>query len=169
MVFRRDAQGRVKDMSLLYTDVVFARAEGPVTPALAGTALLAGAAILLTGLFSLVWARRSRGRIIAPLTALTILLAPVVFFRSWPAAAVEALSYVWITPADLIGFQLWQNVTAALAVALIVLAVIGLRRPLPAAGWRGVVGRWHLRLLALGAAALLVGYGWYGMIGWNIA
>lgn len=169
MVFRRDAKGAIKDMSLLYTDVVFAKAAGPITPARASAALVWGAVILLTGLLSFLWARGSRGRIIAPVTAAAIILSPIVFFRSWPTSAVESLSYVWITPGDLIVFQLWLNATALMAVVLIVLAVMGLRRPLALAGWRGTLGRWHLRALSLGAVLLLFAYGWYGMIGWSIA
>ena len=168
MVFRRDVQGAVKDMSLLYTDVVFAKAGGVITPARAGSALMWGALILLTGLLSFVWARGSRGRIAAPITAAAIILSPIVFFRSWPKAAVESLSYVWITPGDMVVFQLWLNATAVLAVVLIVLAVIGARGPV-ISGWRGTLGRWHLRALAIGAVLLLVAYGWYGMIGWSIA
>ncbi len=166
MVFRRDARGQVSDMSLLYTDAVFAKATGALTPARASTMLLVGALILLTGLLSALWARGSRGRVVAPLTALAIIASPIVFFRSWPKAAVESLSYVWITPGDLALFQLWLDATALLALALIVLA---LRRPAMASGWRGGLGRWHLRLLALGAVLLIAGYGYYGMIGWNVA
>lgn len=169
MVFRRDAEGKVKDMSLLYTDAVFARADGVMTPARVGSALGWGAVILLTGLLGFLWARGSRGRIVAPVTAAAIILSPIVFFRSWPKAAVESLSYVWITPGDLVLFQLWLNATALLAVVLIVQAVLAFRDPVAATGWRGALGRWHLRLLAIGAVMLLVGYGWYGMVGWNIA
>lgn len=169
LVFRRDGQGQVKDMSLLYTDVVFARASGVLTPARAGSALLWGAVILLTGLLSVLWAKGSRGRIIAPVTAAAILLSPIVFFRSWPKAAVESLSYVWITPGDLMVFQLWLNATAALAVVLIVLAVLGMRKASAGGGWRAALGRWHLRLLAIGAVMLIIGYSYNGMIGWNIA
>lgn len=169
MVFRRDAQGNVQDMSLLYTDVVFARATGILTPVRANAALLWGAVILLTGLLSAVWAKGSRARLIAPLTALAIILSPIIFFRSWPDAAVESLSYVWITPSDLAVFQLWLNATALLAVVLLVLAVLGVRQPAATSGWRGAVGIWHGRLLAVGAVLLLIGYGYYGMIGWNVA
>lgn len=169
MVFRRDAQGRVKDMSLLYTDVVFAKASGVLTPARASSALLWGAAILLTGLLSFLWARGSRGRVVAPVTALAIILSPIIFFRSWPKAAVESLSYVWIRPSDLVLFQLWLDATALLALILIVLAVMTARTPGPSGGWRGTLGRWHLALLAVGALLLVIGYSSYGMIGWNIA
>lgn len=169
LVFRRDAQGHVKDMSLLYTDVVFARADGVLTPAHANSALIWGALILLTGLLSAFWARGSRGRIVAPVTAIAIILSPIVFFRSWPKSAVESLSYVWITPGDLVLFQLWLDATAGLAVALIVLAIIGFRGPTANTGWRAALGRWHLAILGVGAVLLIIGYAYYGMIGWNIA
>jgi CubicO group peptidase (beta-lactamase class C family) len=168
LVFRRDAQGQVKDVSLLYTDVVFAKAAGFVTPAWANWALAVGALILLTGLLSAVWARGSRGRMIAPITAIAIILSPLVFFRSWPKAAVESLSYVWITPGDLIVFQLWLNATAAFGLGLIVLAVMGIRQPGIGTGWRVAVGRWHLRLLGIGAVLLITACGYYGMIGWSV-
>lgn len=169
MVFRRDANGNVKDMSLLYTDVVFARASGVLTPARASASLMWGALILLTGLLSMIWAKGVPGRIVAPATAIAIILSPIIFFRSWPKAAVESLSYVWITPTDLVPFQLWLDTTAVLAAALIVLAVLAFRRPFASTGWRAVLGRWHLALLAIGAVLLIIGYGYYGMIGWNIA
>ena len=169
LVFRRDAGGRVRDLSLLYTDAVFTRATGLLTPARAGAALLWGTLIVLTGLIGLLWARRSRGRIVAPLAAIAVLLSPIVFFRSWPKAAVESLSFVWITPANLAGFQLWLDATALLALILIVLALTGLARRDQATGWRGALGRWHLRLLAVGAVLLLAGYAYNDMIGWNVA
>ena len=155
LVFRRDAGGRVRDLSLLYTDAVFTRATGLLTPARAGAALLWGTLIVLTGLIGLLWARQSRGGSIAPLAAIAVLLSPIVFFRSWPKAAVESLSFVWITPADLAGFQLWLDATALLALILIVLALTGLARRDQATGWRGALGRLHLRLLAVGAVLLL--------------
>lgn len=167
MVFRRWPDGRVKDMSLQYTDVVFERATGPITPARAGWLLASGALIVMTGLFALVWAKGSRGRGMALVTALAVLASPLVFFRSWPEAAVESLSFVWITPADLIPFQLWLNAAALLAAGMIFIAIAGIVRPRPVPGWRGAVGRWHGRAIAIGAVLMLVGFGYYGMIGWN--
>lgn len=169
LVFRRDGQGQVKDMSLLYTDVVFAKATGVLTPARASSALGWGALILLTGLLSAVWARGSRGRIVAPATAIAIILSPIIFFRSWPKSAVESLSYVWITPGDLVFFQLWLDATAVLAAALIVLALLAFRAGGSETGWRARLAKWHLGMLAIGGVLLIVGYGYYGMIGWNIA
>jgi CubicO group peptidase (beta-lactamase class C family) len=168
MVFRRDANGEVKDMSLLYTDTVFGKATGILTPARASSALLWGALILLTGLLSGIWAKGSRGRIIAPVAAIAIILSPIIFFRSWPKASVESLSYLWITPGDLALFQLWLDATVVLAIALVAFAALGLRRPADATGWRAAWGRWHLRLLSIGAVLLTIGYGYYGMIGWNV-
>jgi len=169
IVFRRDAQGEVKDMSLLYTDVVFMKATGLLTPARASSALLWGALILLSGLLSVIWAKGSRGRVLAPLTAVAIIASPLVFFRSWPKAAVESLSYVWITPGDLALFQLWLDATVLMALGLIVYAMLALRRGAGPTGARAALGRWHLRLLAIGAVLLIICYGYYSMIGWNVA
>lgn len=166
--FYRNAQGNVEKFSFHYNDAVFARASGPAGQTTISRSFSLGFLIVLTGLLSLFWARGSSGRLLSASLAISLLALPVVFFRSWPDTPVAALSYTLLSPVDLRGFQVLANIAALLMVAIIVMAVASIRNT-EGAGWRGRLGRWHLRILALGAVALLFGFYRYDLIGWNLA
>lgn len=168
LVFLPDAAGNPTRASLQYTDAVFHKAEGLDRPSIWNKALAIGAVGLLTGLLALAWARGSRARWLAALMPLALLASPILFFRSWPDAQVEPLSFVWIKPADLVPFQIWMNVVALGALGLLLAAVASFAGP-RLAGFRGGLGRWHLRLLGLAATPLLYAFWRYGLIGWNIS
>jgi len=168
IVFLPDEDGKPTRASLQYTDAVYLKAEGLAAPSLWNKALLAGALVLLTGLLALLWAKGSRGRWLAVGMPFALIASPVLFFRSWASAPVEPLKYVQTTSMDLVPFQIWMNLVAVGALALAVLAVLGLRQP-AIAGWRGGLGRWHLRLLGFGAIPLLFAFWSYGLIGWNVS
>jgi CubicO group peptidase (beta-lactamase class C family) len=168
IVFLPDEAGRPTRTSLQYTDAVYHKAEGLARPSLWNKALLVGALVLLTGLLALFWAKGSRGRWLAVGMPFALIASPVLFFRSWASAPVEPLKYVQTTSMDLVPFQIWMNLVAVGAVALAVLAVLGVRQP-AIAGWRSGLGRWHLRLLGLGAIPLLFAFWSYGLIGWNVS
>lgn len=168
IVFLPDEAGQPTRASLQYTDAVYHKAEGLAAPSLWNKALVIGALVLLTGLLALLWAKGSRGRWLAVGMPFALIASPVLFFRSWASAPVEPLKYVQTTSMDLVPFQIWMNLVALGAVALAVLAVLGFRQP-AIAGWRGGLGRWHLRLLGLGAIPLLFAFWSYGLIGWNVS
>jgi CubicO group peptidase (beta-lactamase class C family) len=166
-VFRRDPSGRVADGAYLYTDNVYDKVPDWKSPGRMSSLLLACAAVLLTGLLSPLWARKNRGRRIAPLTALGLVLLPAAFFAAWPRMPVESLSYVSIRPGGLIPFQVLADLVAVLAAALIVSALRPVRKTADH-GFRAALGRWHLRLLALAAGPLLWSFWHLYLIGWNI-
>lgn len=168
IVFLPDEDGKPTRASLQYTDAVYHKAEGLAAPSLWNKALVIGALVLLTGLLALLWAKGSRGRWLAVGMPFALIASPVLFFRSWASAPVEPLKYVQTTSMDLVPFQIWMNLVALGALALTVLAVLSLRQP-AIAGWRGGLGRWHLRLLGLGAIPLLFTFWSYGLIGWNVS
>ncbi|MBU6187958.1 MAG: beta-lactamase family protein [Betaproteobacteria bacterium] len=168
IVFLPDEAGQPTRASLQYTDAVYHKAEGLARPSLWNTALLVGALVLLTGLLALLWSKGSCGRWLAVGMPFALIASPVLFFRSWASAPVEPLKYVQTSSMDLVPFQIWMNLVALGALALVVLAVLGLRQP-AIAGWRGGLGRWHLRLLGLGAIPLLFAFWSYGLIGWNVS
>jgi hypothetical protein len=166
-VFRRDAGGAVIDGAFLYADVVYRRATGLDAPSTQLQALAWAALALCTGWLSLLWPRGTPGRVRAALVPVALIATPVVFFLSWPRAPVLPLAFVWITPGDLVGYQVWVLATAVLVASLPVTAAAGLWRP-AAPGWRGVLARWHLALLSMAALVLLVVAWSSGMIGWNL-
>jgi hypothetical protein len=166
-VFRRDAGGAVVDGAFLYADVVYRRATGPDAPSMQLQGLAWATLALCTGWLSLLWPRETPGRVRVALVPVALIATPFVFFLSWPRAPVLPLAFVWITPADLVGYQVWLLATAALVASLPVTAARGLWRP-RAPGWRGALARWHLALLAVAAVALLVAAWISGMIGWNL-
>ena len=166
-VFRRDASGKVADGAFQYTDNVYDKVPAWRAPGRMASLLIQSAAVLLTGLLSLLWAKGSRGRRIAPLAALGLLLLPAAFFAAWPRMPVESLSYVSIQPQGLIPFQVLADLVAILAAALVVSALRSARKT-AGRGFRAALGRWHLRLLALAAGPLLWSFWHLYLIGWNI-
>ena len=168
IVFLPDAAEQPTRVSLQYTDAVFHKAEGLARPALWNKALLAGTLVLLTGLLALLWAKGNRVRWLAIGMPFALIASPILFFRSWAGAPVEPLKYVQITSMDLVLFQIWMNLVAIGALALLVLAALGMRQP-ASTGWRDGLARWHLRLLGLGAIPLLFAFWSYGLIGWNVS
>ncbi|MBU6166060.1 MAG: beta-lactamase family protein [Alphaproteobacteria bacterium] len=168
IVFLPDEQGKPTRASLQYTDAVYHKAEGLTRPALWNQALLIGVLVLLTGLLAPAWAKGSRGRWLALAMPFGLAASPVLFFRSWAGAPVEPLKYVLTTSMELAPFQIWMNLVATCLLGLLLLASLSWRQP-AITGWRGSLGRWHLRLLGLGTLPLLFAFWNYGLIGWNIS
>jgi len=166
-VFRRNTKGRVVDGAFLYTDNVYDRLPAWRSPRTMALAAAGGALVLLSGLFSVFWRKRTRGRALAPLAALGLLGLPALFFGFWPKPGVESAAYLMIRPAHLVPFQLGCDAVSLLAFGLIV-AALRLGRPAASAGFRAILGRWHLRLLALASVPLLWAFWHLNMIGWNI-
>jgi CubicO group peptidase (beta-lactamase class C family) len=168
IVFLPDENGKPSRASLQYTDTVFHKAEGLARPSWWNKALATGVLVILTGLLALLWAKGNRVRWLAIGMPFALIASPILFFRSWAGAPVEPLKYVQITSMDLVLFQIWMNLVAIGALALLVLAALGMRQP-ASTGWRDGLARWHLRLLGLGAIPLLFAFWSYGLIGWNVS
>jgi CubicO group peptidase (beta-lactamase class C family) len=166
-VFRRGPNGKIMDGAFLYTDNVYDKVPAWSAPGRMSSLFLLCSAVLLTGLLSPIWAKGSRGRRLAPLTALALLLLPAAFFAAWPRMPVESLSYVSIRPRDLIPFQVFADLVALLALGLMA-AALRSAAPSGVPGFRAGLGRWHLRLLALAAVPLLWAFWNLYLIGWNI-
>lgn len=165
VIFHRGRDGRVDGLS---NGESFSRADGLASPGRAQRALLWGSLIAFTGLLSPLWIRRARGRVVAPIVAAMLIALPVVFFRSWPATPVAALSFTLTSPADFAGFQILSNCVAIGLVAIVVLAILDWRTPV-AAQWRARLAKWHLRVIATGAALLIFAFARFDLIGWNLA
>lgn len=172
LVFRRDADGRVVDATYLYTDVVYVKSNALVAPSGVIRWWPPLLLLLLTGLFGLIWARRSPGRLISILSAITVLALPVAYFGAWPKMTTEPQSFISIRPEDLVPFQLALNLLALLLLGILARAIQTLRiasTPPVSSSWRATLGVWHLRVLALAAVPTLWGMWHLSMIGWNIS
>lgn len=172
LVFRRGENGQVTDAATTYTDMVMKRQTGMLTPSHQMTLLQAGlSGFLLTGLLALFWPSKTRGRWIMVAMPLAIIALPIVLFRSWPAAPIESLSYLWLDGSDLIGLQLLGNLIGLGVLAIIVFGVVSFARPnqvLAGHGWRRGFAKWHLRLLIPIGLCLLIGLTAFDLIGWNL-
>ncbi|MEM1104977.1 MAG: serine hydrolase domain-containing protein [Pseudomonadota bacterium] len=173
LVFRRDASGQVADAATTYTDMVMKRHAGMLRPSQQVTFLQMGSAgFLVTGLLALVWPGQTRGRWITAAMPGLLIALPIVLFRSWPPAPIEALSFLWITSSDLIVLQMLGNAIGLAVLAIFAIGIATLVRPdlaLAGQGWRRDFAKWHLRLLIPAGVCLLIGLAAFDLIGWHLS
>lgn len=172
IVFRRDSSGAIEDAATTYTDTMFRKSTGLLKPSLSVPLFGLGFLGALTGLLALVWAPKSPGRWIAFAMPIGLISLPIIMFRSWPKADVEALSFLLLKPSNLWFYQVLGNLIALGAIVLIGFAIAGIATPRfksTATGIRAGIAKWHLRLLIPFMACLVIALFWLDAAGWHIS
>lgn len=164
VVFERDSTGSVQRMWFGYTDTTFTKLESSVTPSRAIALTQLGAVGMLLGLGALFWAKGTRGKRLALLSPLMLLLLPYAFFGFWPDVAPAPYNILYLEPKHIWPFVLLGNAIALSA--LFQLWAVFQKPPSEVGSIRKWAQRIHLGIVALGTCAMAWGLTILNGTGW---
>lgn len=158
LVFRRDADGRIRDFSFLYSDTVWEPVQGIGSPPGAMALLPLGLLGLLTGLFVGFWPRGAAGKWFIWLAPFATIATPLLFFVGWPDAPDTVFRWLYRDAGSRLPFLLGAHAAAGLLLATIGAAAATLWRPRAQHLATAVAVRVHAGILLASAAVTLAAF-----------
>ncbi|MBU6407234.1 MAG: beta-lactamase family protein [Alphaproteobacteria bacterium] len=152
LVFRRDGDGRVADMSFGYTDAVYEKASGLGAPSLWWLSVSVGALAFVTALAGVFWPRGITLKWAIVSVPILCAATGALFFAFWPDGAPDPFGIVLAEWTNFAPYRLAGSLTAICALMTVPAALMSWRRP--AAGPGGWWARLHLIILIPAAGAL---------------